>query len=302
MPRASVRQPNLDALSLFVSVSEEGSVGAAARRWGVSQSAASQRLKALERDLGVILLHRRTSGSVLTAAGEVILEWASPLVQAGAIFQGHVTTLSEGLPDRLTIGASLTVAEYLMPGWLTALRQRLPRVDVSLIPANSEAITALVRSRAVGLGFIEGPVPPTGVRCRDVRSDELVLIVAPSHRWATRQKAVGAAELVASELVLREPGSGTREVLDLSLDAHGLKVRPAMQLGSTTAIKAAVGAGFGASVLSRLSVQGELDRGTLVAVPTPDLDLARSIRAIWPSSRRPVGASGALLAISAEPS
>ena len=300
MPRASVRQPNLDALALFISVSEEGSVGAAARQWEVSQSAASQRLKALEKDLGVVLLDRRTSGSVLTPAGQVVLEWASPLVQAGARFQGNVTTLAEGLPDRLTVAASLTVAEYLMPGWLTALRERLPGVEVSLIPGNSEAVAALVRARTVELGFIEGPVAPPGVRYRQVTDDELVVVVAPTHRWATKRDAVGASELAASELVLREPGSGTREVLDVALEAHGLLARPAMQLGSTTAIKTAVGAGFGASVLSRLSVQSELDHGALVAVPTPELNLSRSIRAIWPGPRRPLGSSGALLAISAE--
>jgi DNA-binding transcriptional LysR family regulator len=299
MPSTSVRQPNLDALALFVSVSEEGSVGAAARVWQVSQSAASQKLKALEKDLGVILLDRRTSGSVLTAAGQVVLEWASPLVQAGSRFQGNVKTLAEGLPDRLTVAASLTVAEYLMPMWLTGLRQRLPGVEVSLMPGNSEAVTALVRSRSVELGFIEGPVPPSGLRHRHVKGDELVLVVAPKHRWAARVDGVSASELASGELVLREHGSGTREVLDLALEAHGLHVRPAMQLGSTTAIKSAVGSGFGASVLSKLSVQWELDQGYLVAVPTPELDLTRSIRAIWSGSRRPVGASGALLAISA---
>ena len=300
MPATSARQPNLEALSLFVSVSETGSVGAAARQLKVSQSAASQRLTTLEKDLGVVLLERRTSGSVLTPAGQVVLEWASPLVQAGKWFQRNVTTLAEGRSDSVKVAASLTVAEYLMPRWLTALRGRLPSVGVSLMPGNSETVTALVRSRAVELGFIEGSAAPTGVRSTHVVGDELVLVVAPTHRWARRSDPLGANEVTAGELVLREPGSGTREVLDVALEAHGLHAEPAMELGSTTTIKTAVGAGFGASVLSRLSVEWELAQGSLVAVPTPELNLTRSIRAIWPGPRRPIGAGGALLSISTE--
>jgi DNA-binding transcriptional LysR family regulator len=298
MSSSLVRQPNLDALALFVSVSQEGSVGGAARRWQISQSAASQKLTTLEKDLGVTLLDRRPSGSALTAAGQVVLEWADPLVRAGSQFQGNVAALANDHPVQMSVAASLTVAEYLMPLWLRTLRERLPEVAVSLLPGNSAAVTELVRSGKVELGFIEGPLAPPGLRSVQVRSDELLLVVAPTHPWATRKHGVDVAELVTGELILREPASGTRQVLETALEQQGIHLRPAMELGSTTALKTAVAEGIGASVLSRLSVQREVDDGVLVAIALPGVDLTRSIRAIWLGSKRPVGSAGALLAIS----
>jgi DNA-binding transcriptional LysR family regulator len=127
-----------------------------------------------------------------------------------------------------------------------------------------------------------------------------VIVVARHHPWSRRRKPVTARELAATPLVLREPGSGTREVLTEALAARGLGVIAAMELGSTTAIKTATAAGAGPAVLSILAVRGELRAGQLVEITCEDLSLHRSIRAIWAPARQPSAAAARLLAIAAE--
>lgn len=289
--------PDLDALALFIAVGETGSVGAAARRFAISQPAASQRLSALERQLDIVLLDRRTSGSTLTAAGRVVVGWAGDLVRAGADFTHHVRTLSKNRDSRLHIAASLTVADYLMPTWLMKLNDVLPEVSVSLQPANSERVIDLVSTGAVELGFVEGPGPPREVRSFVIGHDDLVLVVAPEHPWARPGTAVTATKLVKAPVVLREPESGTRQVLDRALARHDLSIKPSMELGSTTSIKEAISGGHAATVLGRLSVETELAAGTLAEVSLTDLELSRDVRAIWKNGRTPTGPAGTLLAV-----
>jgi len=126
-----------------------------------------------------------------------------------------------------------------------------------------------------------------------------VIVVARDHPWSRRRRPITARELAAIPLVLREPGSGTRDVLAEALRAHGLDVIAAMELGSTTAIKAAAAAGAGPAVLSALAVRTELQAGQLVAVACPELPLERSIRGIWATPRPPTPAAARLLAIAA---
>ncbi|NYI68890.1 LysR family transcriptional regulator [Spelaeicoccus albus] len=291
------RLPDLEALALFIAVDETGSVGAAARRFAISQPAASQRLSALERHMGIVLLDRRTSGSTLTDAGRVVVGWAGDLVRSGAEFSKNVLTLSQAGQSRLQVAASLTVADYLMPMWLMKLNAVLPDVSVSLQPANSERVVALVSAGDAELGFVEGPAAPREVHSIIVSHDDLVLVVAPTHPWAKSGAPVTAAKLAKAPVVLREPGSGTRQVLDRALDVHGLTIKPSMELGSTTSIKEAISAGHAATVLGRLSVEAELAAGTLVEVALADLELSRDVRAIWANGRTPSGPAGTLLAV-----
>lgn len=291
------RVPDIGALDLLLSVAQLGSLGRAAQAHGISQPAAGSRIKHLEGMLGLPLIERSALGSRLTAEGAVVVDWARAVVTAARTLDAGAEALRTGHAQRLRIAASLTIAEYLVPTWLIGLRERRPHTTVAVRVVNSTEVVQQVLAGEVGVGFVEGPTLPPGLEDRVLGHDQLVLVVTPGHRWARRSRPVEVAELAATPLVQREPGSGTRETTETVLGGHAAVAAPAVELSSTTAIKAAVEAGVGAAVLSSLAVADELRLGRLVAVEVADSDLSRSLRAVWASGRRLGSESRDVLAV-----
>lgn len=286
----SPRVADLESFDLLLSVAELGSIGQAARRHRVSQPAVSARLRTLEVSLGVTLLERSPRGTRLTAAGALVVDWARPAIDAAHALDAGLAALRLEKQSRLTVAASLTVAEYLLPGWLATFRTEHPTTSVQLTSHNSTDTTADIRSGAADIGFVEGPDTPSGLESVTVARDRLELVVGVGHHWA-RHRAVDPEQLTSIPLVSREQGSGTRTYLEQQLAAagHAPLTAPILELSSTTAIKNAVITGIGPAVLSSLAVTTELAAGTLVAVPIRHMDLRRRLRAIWTGHQRLVG-------------
>ncbi|OEV01243.1 LysR family transcriptional regulator [Streptomyces qinglanensis] len=291
------RVPDLGALELLLAVARLGSVGRAARETGVSQPAASARLRAMERMLGVTLLERSPRGSRLTEAGVLVTDWARRIVESAESFDAGVSALRDRRDSRLTVAASMTIAEYLLPGWLIALRAQLPDTAVRLRAGNSAAVARTVLAAEADLGFVEGLGVPPGLDGTVIGHDRLLVVAAPGHPWTRRRKPVPLRELAATGLVLREPGSGTRQVLDAALAAHGGLGPPLLELASTTAVKAAAVSGAGPAVLSELAVREELAARRLIEVVVEGPGLSRALRAVWPRGARPAGPARQLLAL-----
>ncbi|MCQ0010759.1 LysR substrate-binding domain-containing protein [Actinomadura madurae] len=243
------------------------------------------------------LLERSPRGSRPTEAGALVAEWARQVIAAAEALDAGLGALRERRDGRLRVVASLTVAEYLMPGWLVTLKTVRPGVAVTLRTANSTVVAEEVRGGDADLGFVEGARTPAGLSGTVVATDRLVVVVGAGHAWARRRSGVTAAELAATPLVLREQGSGTREVLDRALASHGGTAPPLLQLASTTALKAAAVSGAGPVVVSDLAVADELAAGRLIRVPVPELDLSRPLRAVWPAGQRPAGPARDLLGL-----
>jgi molybdate transport repressor ModE-like protein len=287
--------PDIRSLDLLRSVAEMGSIRQAADAHHISQPAASMRLRSLERLLDLALLDRTSGRARLTVTGLAVVQWSEAVLEAMRdLLLGAAAVRSKGR-DSLRIAASMTVAEYLVPGWLNRLRASNPEVAVSLEMGNSEHVTEMMLRGRADIGFVEGPDDPPGMHTRVVSGDDLVVVVAPSHPWARRRRPLSPADLAATPLVLREAGSGTREVLERALGGSGLEPTPLVELASTTAIKASVAAGTGPGVLSRLAVQPEVTEGRLVVVATSGVPLERLIRAIWPTERPLMPAAARLL-------
>ena len=227
--------PDLDAIRLLVLVADCGSIGAAARREGISQPSASKRIAVLERRLGVTLLRRLTRGSELTDNGKVVTEWARGVLQATESLLTGAKALRAATSGTLRIAASQTIAEYLVPVWLARLHTLEPSAAVRLEVNNSAAVIDSVRGGTCDVGFIESPGVPRDLSSTVLRRDELLLVVAPGHPLARRKKAVTALELADSQLVVREAGSGTRETLERALG--GWRSGKVMELDSNAAIK-----------------------------------------------------------------
>jgi DNA-binding transcriptional LysR family regulator len=282
--------PDLDVLDLLVSVAELGSLGAAARRHGITQPAASMRISALERRLRMRLLARGPSGSELTDAGRAVVGHALPVLEAARSFVEGVAALHRTDTSRLRVAASKTIADHRIPQWLNALRATCPEVTVALEVANTRQVEALVRGAEADLGFVEGPHPPRGLGGRALGVDELVVVVAPTHPWASPRKPVTLREIATTALLWREPGSGTRETVWEILSAECRPAAPAAELGSAVAIVAAACSGVAPAVLSRLIAASSLASGVLVEVPVAaPVVLTRKFRAVWRRQQPPSG-------------
>ncbi|WP_247647351.1 LysR family transcriptional regulator [Arthrobacter sp. E3] len=290
----TTRWPDLAALELFVAVAREGSLSAGARAVGMAQPNASRAMARLEREMGIPLLDRRTSGAQLTGTGAKLLMEAAAVMDATRALLLSAVRLGEVKRGQLSVGASRTVAEYLMPGWLTTLKVNAADLAINLVVDNSRHVFDEINHGSIDVGFVETPNVPTGLRRMVVASDRLAVVVAPKHPWAQRKIPLAAADLASAALVVREPGSGTRTALDAALREY-TQLKPAMELGSNAAVCLAVAAGAGAAVLSEFAVRAQVERGELVEVPVTGVALTRRIRAVWKGAPTLAGPAGELV-------
>lgn len=298
---------DLGALRALREVGRQGSIAAAAAVLGVSQQAISARMRTLERAMGVTLLARTPAGSHLTEQGRLIVGWADDVLDAADRLEAGLRSIRSGVSHRLSIAASQTIAEHLVPHWLVELRGieqagtgqepgSRPTV-VELTVANSTGVIELVRDVKVRLGFIETPHLPTDLVTAHLRDDEMLVVTAPGHPWARRRSPLSLAEVAATPLVMREAGSGTRDTLTDHLAAQHPPLTPriAMELGTSAAVRSAIAAGVGPGVLSRLAVRDDLVLGRLVAVEVTGPPLTRQLTVVWRHDLDPLPPEGARL-------
>lgn len=287
---------DLTALDLLVGVDDHGSLSAAARELHMAQPNASRAVGRLERQLGVVLLERSTSGSRLTAQGTVLVHWARETLAGARQFLDVATGLRGDREAQLTVAASLTVAEHLMPRWLGEFRAAHPETTVHLQVLNSAAVLDLLGTGGCDVGFIEAPGIPKGIYSAVVAQDRLTVVVPPDHPWARRRRPVTVEELAGTPLLVREPGSGTRDTLDSALDGYA-RAGPLLELGSSAAITTAVAGGVGPAVLSTLAVETAVGTGAVRMVDVPGLRVTRDLRAVWQPPSRLAGPAGDLVRI-----
>lgn len=300
--------PDLASLRLLADVARLGSIGAAGRTAGISQQSASERLRAMEAQTGLVLVERSTRGARLTAEGRLLVEWSAELLHQADEVETALAAVRAEHRRQLHVHASMTTAEYLLPGWLVELRRQIApagpaaTLSVSLQATNSDHVLEAVRIRAADLGFIEGPAATGGLHTRVVGHDELVLVASPDDPWARRRGGrtpLPAGLLATRALTSREPGSGTRRALEQAAARVDVAlVEPDAELTTNAAVLAAVRAGGAPAFLSRLAVDRDLAAGTLVRLPVKGLDLRRDFAAVWlGGATLPPGPARDLLAI-----
>lgn len=286
--------PALTAVELLVAVADHGSLAAGARAVGMAQPNASRSIVRLERHLKLSLLQRSTAGSTLTPAGLLVVEWSRSVLFAARDLTDGAAALAADGSGSMTVSASQTVAEHLLPLWLSELRMTHPDMRVTVRVHNTQDVLDDVLHGRCSVGFTEGPATPTGVHALVVARDELVLVVCPTHPWADRDGPLTAGQLRETPLVTREPRSGTRVALDTAL---GAPVQPALELSSNAAVRVSVMSGTAPAVLSRLAVADALAAGTLREVPVTGLDLRRPLHAVWTGPRRLAGPAADLVSV-----
>lgn len=258
----------------------------------LTQPAVSLQIKALEEDLGVQLFDRTGPRIALTAAGNKLLEYAERGRALLAEAEDAVTSLGGEHSGYLALGASTTIAQYVLPRLLAEFRRQNPRIKVTVVSGNTEHIVDAVVQQKVALGFIEGPAQNRDVKTEPFLVDELVLIVPAAHEWAERV-SIPCAEIGSTPLVMRERGSGSRRVVEMALEKHGLKrsqLQIVMELDSTEAIKSAVEAGLGVGFVSRWAIIKDQRPGSSFRiVEIEGMRVRRDFLVAYPSGPGPQG-------------
>jgi DNA-binding transcriptional LysR family regulator len=258
-------------LQVFHTVARLLSFTKAAETLHMTQPAVTFQVRQLEEHFNTRLFDRTHNRINLTDAGRQVFAFADRIFELYAEMESSVREITGEIRGALTIGASTTIAEYMLPPLLGDFKERFPAVTIHLKVSNTEGIVTMVENNAIDLGVVEAPVSNKNLVVETCKLDRLVAIVPPRHPLAGRE-TVDFSTLLQYPFICREEGSGTREVIGAYLERQTdcvevLKV--AMELGSPEAVKGAVEAGMGVSVVSRTTIQKELRLGTLVAL---DLD------------------------------
>jgi DNA-binding transcriptional LysR family regulator len=281
----------LRQLEIFLAVARREHVTAAARDVHLSQSAVSAALRELQSTLGGPLFEKDGRRIRLNDRGRHLVEEASDLVQRAKDLVQHFAG-DEAIAGKLRLGASSTIGTYLLPALVGAFVAAHADVQVDLEVGNSTEVGRRLLAHELDAGFVEGPVHLPQLVATPWRKDRLVVFVTPGDPLARRRRLAPTA-LRTLRFVMRESGSGTREVFEAALRDHGITPKPHLTFGHSEAVKQAVRGGLGVGCLSELTVRRELVAGEFVAVRVTGLALERTL---WRIARRGAYASRLLRA------
>lgn len=273
-------------LRSFLSVARLGGFSAAARQLNVTQPAVSHHIRSLEEQYRVQLFRRHANRSVLTLEGEILRKHAEELESAYRRLDHEMGNLAAA-ERTFDVGATLTVAEYVLPSILAAHRREHTSVRIRLSVRNTDETLERLMHGHLELAIVEGPTARLTLPSRKLVDDELFVVAAPEHRLTreSRTAPISLDSLLESDLILREPGSGTRAVLEhylLLYNNRGLTAfTPFMEIGSINTIKSLVRSGLGVTVISALAVRKELEEGSLERIALAGRPIKRELRVVW---------------------
>ena len=258
----------------------------------MTQPAITLQIKALEEDLGARLFDRSGGRISLTQQGSVLLSYAKKIASLVSDAEQELGGPDGTVSGDLSIGVSTTIAQYVLPRLVGAFLDENPGVQFSLHSGNTGETVKALLAEQVSVGLIEGPARDRGVRVEPFMEDELVLI-ASQHFESYR---LTRSQLQVSCFLVREQGSGSRQVVETALEKSGLKLKSfkrVMALDSTEAIKSAVESGLGLAFVSRWAISKELELGTLKVGEVDDVKITRQFSIISRTGPEPHGAAGA---------
>jgi DNA-binding transcriptional LysR family regulator len=279
-------------LKVFRTVAEHLNFRKAAEHLFLTQPAVTLQVKALEEDLGIRLFDRAANRISLTPQGSLLLEYAKKIAALVSQAEQELGGGDGKVSGELSLGVSTTIAQYLFPRLLRAFLDENPRVKFSLHSGNTGEIVQLLLESKLAIGLIEGPARDHGIRTEPFMQDELVLITPP----VFESVRLSRGQFVASRLLMREHGSGSRHVVEMALENAGFKLKSfknVMNLDSTEAIKSAVEVGLGIGFVSRWAISKELELGALKVAEVAGLSVMRHFSLIWPTGPEPLGPAGA---------
>jgi DNA-binding transcriptional LysR family regulator len=273
-------------LQVFHAVAKQMSFTKAAETLFMTQPAVTFQIKQLEEQYNTRLFERGHGRVALTPAGQIVFDYSERILALSAELDTRLKEMTGRLSGPLLIGASSTIAEFMLPRVLGEFKSRYPDVHARLFVANSGIVEGRVGEHSIDVGLIEAPSHLASLASEPCCEDELQVVVSPTHPLA-KLKSVTPKQLLAHSYVSREEGSGTREFTDMYLRKAGIgedELRIEMELGSPEALKGVVSAGSGFAILSELAIEKEKKLGDLVAVPLQPR-LMRTLSLVYPKEK-----------------
>ena len=277
---------NFHQLHIFHTVAERGSFSAAAQALYMTQPAVTMQVQALEEYCGTKLFMRSTKKIELTEAVTVLLPYAKKCIALFREADVAMASYTSSLKGKLLLGASLTVAETMLPRWLGPFGKQFPDIHISMKVMNTTQLIEEIETHHLNFAIIEAPITHPNMVIESVMEDELKLILPANHPLSAYED-ITFEQLLPYPFILREQGSGTRQVIEEKLIEHNYNIsdlKIMMELGSTGAIKAAVEAGLGISILSSASVKHEQALGLMKCVSLKDMFFKRQFYSVYLSS------------------
>lgn len=274
---------NFHQLLIFYTVSEKGSFSGAAQALHMTQPAVTMQVQSLEEHFGTKLFYRTTKKIELTEAGRTLLPFAKRSIELIGETEAEMSRFTRMLEGRLQLGASLTIGEYILPRVLGLFGKEFPHISIVMKVTNTTQILDDILQHHLNFGLVEAPIDHADVHTEAVMSDELKLIMPAGHDLSG-PGPVQLQDVLQYPFILREQGSGTRRVMEEEMARRGCDpgdMKIVMELGSTGAVKSAVEANLGISILSQSSVKHELALGILQAKDIEGIRFTRNFYAIY---------------------
>ena len=270
-------------LRVFCTVAETKSFSKASSIIHLSQPAVSLQVQALEEIYETKLFDRSNNTVVLTSAGQLLYKYSKEILALYANTEKELGKLTGLVKGSLTIGASSTIANYLLPCVIADFHKIHPKTRINMLVGNSRRVVEMLNSGVIDLGLVEGDVTRQKISVEKLVQDELILVMSPTHPWVGR-KSIPISELAEQSFILREEGSGTRQMIEKHLSKYGMSpqhMNISLILGSTESIKAAVEQGMGLSILSRWAVRKETQDGSLKKATFSEVRLFRNFSIVY---------------------
>jgi DNA-binding transcriptional LysR family regulator len=268
---------NLHLLRLFAAVVQTGSFSRAADLLHISQPAISKGVRDFELQVGCRLLDRTSKGVRPTREGQALLRHAETLFAAERAAEDELLSLRNLEAGSLRIGASTTIATYMIAEHLGRFRRQYPGIDLHVVSANTRDIADLMLAHNIEIALVEGPIEDNDLVSRAWRTDVMSLITSPAHPFASSDGPIDPAALENEILIVREPGSGSREVVAPALAKNGGEPGRTLEIGSTEAIKQAVACDVGVSIVSSATIDDQVRLGRLKVIVMKDLQISRTL-------------------------
>ena len=263
-------------LQVFIKVVEKANFSKAAEELHMTQPAVSQYIRTLEQSVGTRLLERSNKYVRLNKAGEIVYYHAKEILALYAKMQYLVDDLTNHASGAISIGASYTFGEYILPHIIARLKKQYPMISPSITIHNTKEIIAMVNTYQLDIGIIEGFFEDKQMNAEIVSEDQMVIVASPKHPFLTKSEELRIKDLEDETWILREEGSGTRQAADHFFQLHEFTPKHIMEFGSTQVIKESVEAGLGISLLSRWTIEKELTNGYIAMLKVQGLPFKRN--------------------------